>query len=76
MASDKDKLMKGAWFLAAAFPFIFGGPTLFYIGSGDVENKYLFITLGIVFMLTAFALGVMGIRKLLSGFFDGDNNNE
>lgn len=74
MASDKDKLMKGAWFLAAAFPFIFGGPTLFYIGSGQEKGKVLLITLGIVFMLTAMILATIGIRKLLSGFFDGDKN--
>lgn len=73
MASDKDKLMKGAWLLAAAFPFIFGGPTLFYIGSGQEEYKYLFIGMGIAFMLIAIVLGTMGIRTLLSGFFDGDN---
>lgn len=72
MATDRDKLMKGLRFFAFGFPFIFLGPIVFTIAGipSYNEGSYLWISLSILFMITAVVLCVKGLKTVLSAFFD------
>jgi len=72
MATDKDKLMRGARFLAIAFPFIFMGPSLmFMLGIPAMrQDNIWWMAVSIAVMGIAAFFGVRGILTVLSAFFD------
>lgn len=67
--SNQDLILAGLFRLAWSFPFIFVGPSL-YIGKGTSGSWY-WTVISIVLMLVAVFLAVSGLRKVMSGFFDG-----
>jgi hypothetical protein len=67
--SNQDLIVAGLFRLAWSFPFIFVGPSLF-IGKGTSGSWY-WTAISIVLMLVAVFLAVSGLRKVMSGFFDG-----
>ena len=67
--SNQDLIVAGLFRLAWSFPFIFSGPSL-YIGKGTSGTWY-WTLISIVLMLVAVFLAVSGLRKVMSGFFDG-----
>jgi len=67
--SNQDLIVAGLFRLAWSFPFIFVGPSL-YIGKGTSGSWY-WTVISIVLMLVAVFLAVSGLRKVMSGFFDG-----
>lgn len=72
MATDKEKLLRGIQFMAMGFPFIFSGPALLtWQGIPAMrEGNYIWITVSILFMITAAFFSVKGLRTILSSFFD------
>jgi hypothetical protein len=67
--SNQDLIVAGLFRLAWSFPFIFVGPSL-YIGKGT-SGVWYWTALSIAIMLVAVFLAVSGLRKVMSGFFDG-----
>lgn len=67
--SNQDLIVAGLFRLAWSFPFIFVGPSLF-IGKGT-SGAWYWTALSIAIMLVAVFLAVSGLRKVMSGFFDG-----
>jgi hypothetical protein len=67
--SNQDLIVTGLFRLAWSFPFIFVGPSL-YIGKGT-SGAWYWTALSIAIMLVAVFLAVSGLRKVMSGFFDG-----
>jgi hypothetical protein len=67
--SNQDLIVAGLFRLAWSFPFIFVGPSL-YIGKGT-NGAWYWTALSIAIMLVAVFLAVSGLRKVMSGFFDG-----
>jgi hypothetical protein len=67
--SNQDLIVAGLFRLAWSFPFIFVGPSL-YIGKGT-SGAWYWTALSIAIMLVAVFLAVIGLRKVMSGFFDG-----
>jgi hypothetical protein len=67
--SNQDLIVAGLFRLAWSFPFIFIGPSL-YIGKGT-SGAWYWTALSIAVMLVAVFLAVSGLRKVMSGFFDG-----
>jgi hypothetical protein len=67
--SNQDLIVAGLFRLAWSFPFIFIGPSL-YIGKGT-SGAWYWTALSIAIMLVAVFLAVSGLRKVMSGFFDG-----
>jgi hypothetical protein len=67
--SNQDLIVAGLFRLAWSFPFIFVGPSL-YIGKGT-SGEWYWTALSIAIMLVAVFLAVSGLRKVMSGFFDG-----
>ena len=67
--SNQEQIVAGLFRLAWSFPFIFAGPSL-YIGKGTSGSWY-WTVISIVLMLVAVFLAVSGLRKVMSGFFDG-----
>ena len=67
--SNQDLIVAGLFRLAWSFPFIFVGPSL-YSGKGTSGSWY-WTVISIVLMLVAVFLAVSGLRKVMSGFFDG-----
>ncbi|MCT4624574.1 MAG: DUF6095 family protein [Schleiferiaceae bacterium] len=68
----KEKLLKGLNFLALSFPFIFGGPTLYYYKGAQAikNNEPWWLVISLVIMMLAVYLAVKGLRKILNAFFD------
>ena len=65
--SNQDLIDAGLFRLA--WSFIFVGPSL-YIGKGT-SGAWYWTALSIAIMLVAVFLAVSGLRKVMSGFFDG-----
>lgn len=78
MATDKEKLVKGLYFMAFAFPFIFSGPSLyFWKGAAGFKNgEYTWTIVSISLMLIAVFLVIKGLRMALKAFFEGDGHVE
>jgi hypothetical protein len=75
MATNKEKLIKGIYFLAAAFPLIFAGPIIYTWKGAEGfrdSSKLLPTFLSIAIMLIAAILVVKGLRTILSSLFDHD----
>jgi hypothetical protein len=76
MATNKEKLVKGVYFLAVAFPLIFAGPILYTWKGADGfrdSSKLGLTALSIAIMLLAVILVVKGLRTILSSLFDQDS---
>jgi len=67
--SNQNLIVAGLFRLAWSFPFIFVGPSL-YIGKGT-SGAWYWTALSIAIMLVAVFFAVSGLRKVMSGFFDG-----
>ncbi|MAZ96748.1 MAG: hypothetical protein CMP53_04420 [Flavobacteriales bacterium] len=67
--SNQELIIAGLFRLAWSFPFIFMGPSL-YIGKGT-SGAWYWTAISIAIMLIAVVLAVSGLRKVMSGFFDG-----
>lgn len=69
--SDKELLAKGATLMFGSMPFIFSGLVLFYyIGFPLLdEGKIWGVVLSAAFSITAIVLFVVGLMKVLKGFF-------
>ena len=74
MATNKDKLMKGVKLMAGGIPFIFLGPVILTAkGFSDLEQgNYLWLIVGIIFLLTAMVLCGLGFKNILAAFFSDD----
>lgn len=75
MSTDKEKLIKGLYHLAFAFPFIFAGPSLFAWRGADGLNSgnYGWTIVSLICMLVAIFLIIRGIKVTLNAFFQGNN---
>ena len=70
MILDKKKFKNGLKKIIIAVTLAFIGPVLFVFGSG----KNILITLvGGIIMICSFTLGVMGLQKILTSFFEKPN---
>ncbi|MDC1022415.1 DUF6095 family protein [Schleiferiaceae bacterium] len=67
--SNQELIIAGLFRLAWSFPFIFMGPSL-YIGKGT-SGAWYWTAISIAIMFIAVVLAVSGLRKVMSGFFDG-----
>lgn len=70
--SNKEKLFKGIRYLAASLPCTFAGPMVLYSAFSN-QDKPLYIPVLIVallLILLAMWLMYLGIKNLVSGFFD------
>ena len=74
MATDKERLIKGLYHMAFAFPFIFAGPSLYFWkgAAGFKSGNYTWTVISVALMLVAVFLVVKGIRISLRAFFEGD----
>ena len=72
--TNKTRLMQGIRWMAISFPFIFAGPTIFYVAGwkGFQSGNYLWFILSILFMVGAAYFAVRGLRLIISAFFDED----
>ena len=70
--TKKEKLMKGVNLMAIAFPFIFGGPTLFYFKGAQAlqNNEPWWLVISLALMATAVFFAVKGLRIIMDAFFD------
>lgn len=70
--TNKEKLIKGLYQMALAFPFIFAGPSLFFWKGAKAweDGQYLWTIISVVLMLGAAVMVVLGLRKVLAAFFD------
>jgi hypothetical protein len=78
MATDKERLIKGLYHMAAAFPFIFAGPSLYFSkgAAGFKSGDYTWTILSIVLMLAAVFLVVRGLRISIKAFFEGESGSD
>lgn len=67
MASNQEVIVSGLFRLVWSFPFMFSGPALF-IGKGTTGH-WFWTALAVALMLTGVVLIVVGLRKVLRGFF-------
>ena len=70
---NKKILKSGLKRIAVAFSLAFTGPILFVLGSNPQSSYVLQISLslvGVLIMLSAILIGLSGIKKILSFFFD------
>ncbi|CAI8364867.1 MAG: Uncharacterised protein [Cryomorphaceae bacterium] len=65
--SNQDLILAGLFRLAWAFPFIFVGPALF-VGKGT-SGAWYWTVISIAIMATGAGMAVMGLRKIMKGFF-------
>jgi len=70
--NKREKLMKGINQMAIAFPFIFGGPTLFYFKGAPAmqNNQPWWLLLSVALMGTAVFFAVKGLRTIMDAFFE------
>lgn len=71
------KLVKGFKFLAFALPIIFAGPIVLMAGiSAARDGRYTWLIVGIIICLTAIGLAVTGLRSLLNGFWEMEEEKD
>ncbi len=70
--TKREKLMRGVNQMALAFPFIFGGPTLFYFKGAKAmqHNEPWWLLLSVAIMITAVFFVVRGLRIIMAAFFE------
>ncbi|MCH8534872.1 MAG: DUF6095 family protein [Flavobacteriaceae bacterium] len=70
--TNKEKLFKGIRLLAFSLPLIFIGPAVLFSAFNN-QDKFLFIPiliLALVILFLAMWLIFLGIKNIVSGFFD------
>ncbi len=69
---NKKKLQTGLKIIAFIFPFIFIGPSLFYMSgleSTDSKNLFFLISGSIIMLIALFGLFI-GLKKILDAIFE------
>ena len=73
MISNNKKIRNGIKKVLFAIGLAFTGPILFVLGFGQKESntiQILLIIIGFLLMIGCVIFGVIGIRKILAGFFE------
>lgn len=72
MGTNRNELVRGIKYEAAALPPLILAPILITIGFKAIklQNNYLWLIVGIVLGISAIALGFIGIRIILNAFFN------
>ena len=72
MATDRNELIRGLKYEAAALPLLLLAPVLITIGfkALKLQNNYLWLIVGIVLAISAIVIGFIGIRIILNAFFN------
>ncbi|GGK57936.1 MULTISPECIES: DUF6095 family protein [Flavobacteriaceae] len=72
MGTNRNELVRGIKYEAAALPLLILAPILITIGFKAIklQNNYLWLIVGIVLGISAIALGFIGIRIILNAFFN------
>lgn len=70
--NKKEKIVKGINLMATSFLFIFSGPSLYYYKGAQAlkNNEPWWLVISVILMLAAVFFAVMGLKKILSAFFD------
>lgn len=72
MGTDRNQLIRGLKYEAAALPLLLLAPILITIGFKTIklQNNYLWLIVGIALGILAMILGFIGIRIILNAFFN------
>jgi len=72
MGTNRKELARGVKYELAALPLLILGPVLITIGFKAIkqQNNYLWLAAGILIATGAIVLGFLGIRIILSAFFE------
>jgi len=72
MGTNRDELIRGIKYEAAALPLLLLAPVLITIGfkALKLQNNYLWLIIGIVLAISAIVLGFIGIRIILNALFN------
>lgn len=72
MGTNRDELIRGIKYEAAALPLLLLAPVLITIGfkALKLQNNYLWLIVGIVLAISAMVLGFIGIRIILNALFN------
>ena len=72
MGTNRDELIRGIKYEAAALPLLLLAPVLITIGfkALKLQNNYLWLIIGIVLAISAMVLGFIGIRIILNAVFN------
>lgn len=72
MGTDRNELVRGLKYEAAALPLLLLAPILITIGFKAIklQNNYLWLIVGIALGISAIILGFIGIRIILNAFFN------
>jgi len=72
MGTDRNQLIRGLKYEAAALPLLLLAPILITIGFKAIklQNNYLWLIVGIALGILAMILGFIGIRIILNAFFN------
>ncbi len=72
MGTNRDELIRGIKYEAAALPLLLLAPVLITIGfkALKLQNNYLWLIIGIVLAISAMVLGFIGIRIILNALFN------
>ncbi len=73
---NKKKLQTGLKIIAFIFPFIFIGPSLFYMSgleNTDSKNLFFFISGSIIMLIALFGLFI-ALKKILDAIFEKKSN--
>lgn len=70
--SNKQKIMKGVKYLAAALPLAFIGPSVIYFAYGSRGEKsfLLFLILGFIAAIASILFMFRGIQTIMKGLYD------
>jgi NADH:ubiquinone oxidoreductase subunit K len=71
MGTDRNELIRGLKYEAAALPLLLIAPVLITIGFKAIklQNNYLWLIVGIILAILAIILGFIGIRIISNAFF-------
>lgn len=72
MGTDREELVRGLKYEAAALPLLIIAPILITIGFKAIklQNNYLWLIIGIALGILAIVIGFLGIRIILNAFFN------
>jgi len=72
MGTDKNQLVRGLKYEAAALPLLLIAPILITMGFKAIklQNNYIWLIVGIVFAIAAIVMGFIGIKIILNALFN------
>ncbi len=72
MGTDKNQLVRGLKYEAAALPLLLISPVLITMGFKAIkhQNNYIWLIVGIVFAVAAIIIGFIGIKIILNALFN------